>query len=199
MGQVFNLHAALAAQQVQESLMGEDRRYCQFAVGLPFRDDAYAFQAACGLLVVLGFVVALSRLDDFDFGPVPAFHSYAAARVRHVNDAPRLEAHPLRLENFNWPSGRLIAEHREEDSKCVQGKKKRRQSSSHGLPPLFSARASFTMPRNLRASSRICLSFRIRRASAGISSAPTPRAAAPANMKSTAVSWFTPPEAIIGI
>jgi hypothetical protein len=41
---------------------------------------AYAFQAACGLLVLLGFVVALSRLDDcdVDFGPVPAFHSYAA-------------------------------------------------------------------------------------------------------------------------
>ena len=92
--------------------MGEGRRNCQFAVGLPFRDDAYAFQAACGLLVVLGFVVALSRLDncDFDCGPVPAFHSYAAERVRHVNDAPRREAHPLRLDNFNWPSGRLIAE-----------------------------------------------------------------------------------------
>src|ERR1035438_1204837 len=54
---------------------------------------AYAFQAACGLLVLLGFVVALSRLDDcdVDFGPVPVFHSYAAERVRHVNDAPRRE------------------------------------------------------------------------------------------------------------
>src|ERR1039458_8501011 len=181
--------------------MGEGRRNCQFAVGLPFRDDAYAFQAACGLLVVVGFVVALSRLEDcdFDFGPVPAFHSYAAERVRHVNDAPRREAHPLRLDNFNWPSGRLVAERREENSKCVQGKKKRRQCSSHGLPPVFSARASFTMPRNLRANSRICLSFRIRRASAGINSAPMPSAAEPARMKSTAVSWFTPPEAIIGI
>src|ERR1019366_1836578 len=59
-------------------------------------------------------------------------------------------------------------------------------------------RAFRTASVNLRASSMIHWSCRASSAFLGISSDPTPIAAAPATMKFAAVAWLTPPDAIKG-
>src|SRR5260370_35658505 len=82
----------------------------------------------------------------------------------------------------------------------VAGKQRQEGSERNGQfechIPVLSSRAYFTMFRNLRASSRICPSFLLGRASDGINSVPMPTAVAPAMKKFTAVVWLTPPEAI---
>src|ERR1039458_3692214 len=151
-------------------------------------------EAQLHLVLLLGLVETISRLGDGDLNLrlIPTLHGQVAVRMVQMNGAAWQEAHPLRagyikrlFGSFRLRSIRL--EQRQRDSQHA-GRQNHHQFVCHiGYLAFFCARAALTIPRYLRASSWICSSFISGRPSGLISSAPMPRAVAPARMKLAAV------------